>query len=156
MPADHRRIATFSLSGDLYGIDMRHLVEIREWQEPTPLPRVPGYLRGVMDHNGRVIPVIDLGARLGRRASRLHDTACVLIVALGDDQAGFVVDDLSDIVLIDAAVIRPAAAITRGDPGLVIGDVGVALRGDAGECRSAFTLLNLGALGVGRQMRLAA
>ena len=36
-----RKIITFSLGQQTFGIDMRAIIEIREWEEPTPLPTLP-------------------------------------------------------------------------------------------------------------------
>lgn len=35
-----RKIVTFSLGEQMFGIDMKALIEIREWEDPTPLPSV--------------------------------------------------------------------------------------------------------------------
>ena len=38
---DERKIVTFTLGNQLFGIEMASLIEIREWEAPTPLPSVP-------------------------------------------------------------------------------------------------------------------
>lgn len=151
-----RKIVTFSLSGKMFGIDMTSLVEIREWEEPTPLPRVPGYIRGVANLRGTVIPIVGLAERLGWSASTIHARSCVLVVALGSKQAGFLVDEVNDIVGIETGAIQPAPEVELAEPGVVAGLVPVALRGDQGERRTMVTLLDLDALGVTRQLDAAA
>ena len=151
-----RKIVTFSLTGRMLGISMSSLIEIREWEEPTPLPKVPGYIRGVANLRGTVIPIVGLAERLGWTASTIHSRSCVLVVALGQRQAGFLVDEVSDIVAIDSNEIQPAPEIEIAEPGVVAGLVSVALRGDQGERRTMVTLLDLDALGVTRQLDAAA
>lgn len=151
-----RKIVTFSLTGRMFGISMSSLIEIREWEEPTPLPKVPGYIRGVANLRGTVIPIVGLAERLGWAASTIHSRSCVLVVALGQRQAGFLVDEVSDIVAIDSNEIQPAPEIEIAEPGVVAGLVSVALRGDQGERRTMVTLLDLDALGVTRQLDAAA
>jgi len=154
---NERKLVTFSLSGRMFGIDMTTLIEIREWEEPTPLPRVPGYIRGVANLRGTVIPIVGLAERLGWTPSAVHARSCVLVVALtGGKQAGFLVDEVSDIVGIDAAAIQPAPEVEIAEPGVVAGLVPVALRSDQGERRTMVTLLDLDALGVTRQLDAAA
>lgn len=151
-----RKIVTFSLSGRMFGIDMSSLIEIREWEEPTPLPRVPDYLRGVANLRGTVIPIVGLAERLGWQPSTIHARSCVLVVSLGGKQAGFLVDEVNDIVAIDSSSIQPAPEVEIAEPGVVAGLVAAALRGDQGERSTMVTLLDLDALGVTRQLDAAA
>lgn len=151
-----RKIVTFSLSGKMFGIDMASLIEIREWEEPTPLPRVPGYIRGVANLRGTVIPIVGLPERLGWEASHVHARSCVLVVALGAKQAGFLVDEVNDIVSIEEHMVQPAPEMEITEAGVVAGLVPVALRGDQGERRTMVTLLDLDALGITRQLDAAA
>ena len=66
-----RKIVTFLLGKQTFGIDMASLIEIREWEEPTPLPSVPAYIKGVTNLRGHVVPVVGLSERLGwERAPR--------------------------------------------------------------------------------------
>ena len=151
-----RKIVTFSLSGRMFGIDMGSLIEIREWEEPTPLPRVPGYIRGVANLRGTVIPIVGLAERLGWQPSQLHARSCVLVVSLGGKQAGFLVDEVNDIVAIDGSSIQSAPEVEIAEPGEVAGLVAATLRGDQGERTTMVTLLDLDALGVTRQLDAAA
>ena len=48
-----------------YGLDAEQVVEIITDHTITPLPCVPGYVQGVINLRGQIIPVIDLRLRLG-------------------------------------------------------------------------------------------
>ena len=154
--SSERKIVTFCLSGRMFGIDMGALIEIREWEEPTPLPRVPGYIRGVANLRGTVIPIVGLAERLGWAPSAIHARSCVLVVSLGGKQAGFLVDEVNDIVVIDGGAIQPAPEIEIAEPGVVAGLVAASLRGNQGEGTTMVTLLDLDALGITRQLDQAA
>ena len=54
------KIVTFILGNQTFGIDMTALIEIREWENPTPLPNVPSFIKGVTNLRGNVIPVVGL------------------------------------------------------------------------------------------------
>jgi purine-binding chemotaxis protein CheW len=154
-----RKIVTFSLGARSFGIDMSSLVEIREWEEPTPLPRVPTYIKGVANLRGTVIPIIGLAERLGWEASVPHSRSCILVVMIADKQAGFLVDEVSDIVLINSSQIQPAPEIEIAEPGVIAGLVqvnGRAADGQTGEGGTMVSLLDLDALNVGRQLDVAA
>jgi chemotaxis protein methyltransferase CheR len=98
-----RRIVTFSLGARMFGIDMSTLVEIREWERPAPLPKVAPYIMGVANLRGTVIPIIDLSDRLGWGDTAIHGRSCILVVVVAGKQAGFLVDEVADIISIDGS-----------------------------------------------------
>lgn len=60
-----REYITFEVGGQLFGIDIMAIREIRAWTPVTKLSRVPHYVAGVVNLRGTVLPVVDLAARLG-------------------------------------------------------------------------------------------
>jgi purine-binding chemotaxis protein CheW len=154
-----RKVVTFSLSERVFGVDMRALIEIREWEEPTPLPRVPSYIKGVSNLRGNVIPIIDLAERLGWEPSVLHARSCILVVSIGGKQAGLLVDEVADIIAIDNSKIQPAPEIDIDVANVVAGFVQVATRAQENhetETGTMVLLLDLEALSSMREMDLAA
>ncbi len=152
-----RKIVTFSLDKHAFGIDMRSLTEIREWEEPTPLPGVPGYILGVANLRGTVVPVVGLAERLGWQPSTIHPRSCLLVVNLGGKQAGFLVDEVDDIISVNEAQIQPAPDTQIDEPGVISGLVKVSDRlADASDDGRMVLLLDLAALGVSRITDVAA
>jgi purine-binding chemotaxis protein CheW len=158
--ATDRKIVTFSLAGQMFGIDMKALVEIREWETPTPLPSVPAFIKGVTNLRGTVVPVVGLAERLGWTPSILHSRSCILVVNIADKQAGFLVDEVADIVAVQTSHIQPAPDVEIGEPGVIAGLVRVPQRASAGEndenSHVMVLLLDLDALSLTRQFELAA
>jgi purine-binding chemotaxis protein CheW len=151
---DERKVVTFTLDGQMFGIDMRALIEIREWEEPTPLPGVPSYIKGVTNLRGSVVPVVGLSERLGWRPSPLHARSCVLVVSIAGKQAGFLVDELADIVVINGAEIQPAPAIEVNEDNVIAGLAridGRAMEKESGE--AMVLLLDLDALSLTRHLQ---
>ncbi len=158
-PADERKIVTFSIGKQIFGIDMKSLIEIREWEEPTPLPSVPGYIKGVTNLRGTVVPVIGLAERLGWQASALHARSCILVVNISGKQAGFLVDEVADIIPIQGSDIQPAPDVQIEEAGIIAGLVQVPNKEPTGELATSTTmvlLLELEALNVTRHLDLAA
>lgn len=153
-----RKIVIFSLGKQTFGIAMKVLVEIREWEEPTPLPGVPSYIRGVANLRGTVIPIIDLAERLGWRPSVPHARSCTLVVSIGDKQSGFLVDEVADIVAIKESEIRPAPDVEIGEPAVIAGLVQIAMRGQENHdgAGTMVLLLDLDQLGIARELDIAA
>lgn len=157
-----RKIVTFSLGAQIFGIDMASLIEIREWDAPTPLPGVPSFIKGVTNLRGTVVPVVCLAERLGWPPSVIHSRSCILVVNIGGKQAGFLVDEVADIVLIQDSEIRPAPDVEIGEPSVIAGLVKTTTR--AGEGAAAHSedkgimvlLLDLDALSLTPHLDLAA
>lgn len=158
-PGD-RKIVTFSLGKQIFGIDMAALIEIREWEEPTPLPSVPAFIKGVTNLRGNVVPVVGLAERLGWDPSRIHPRSCILVVNIAGKQAGFLVDEVADIVLIKESDIQPAPDVEIGDASVIAGLVQITARAPDGSLSDAgatmVLLLDLNALSLTRHLDLAA
>ncbi len=154
------KIVTFALGPQIFGIDMASLVEIREWQPPTPLPGVPSYIKGVTNLRGNVVPVIGLAERLGWSPSVLHARSCILVVNIGSRQAGFLVDEVADIVSISTSDIQPAPEVEELDEMVIAGLVQIAARTREGGQSTAepimALLLDLEALSVTKHIAEAA
>ncbi|MGH6744568.1 chemotaxis protein CheW [Novosphingobium sp.] len=151
---DERKIVTFTLGNRLFGIDMRSLIEIREWEEPTPLPSVPPYVKGVTNLRGSVVPVVGLSERLGWAPSELHSRSCILVVTIAGRHAGFLVDEVQDIVVIQGSEIQPAPDVEINEQGAIAGLVKIERRTHdaAANAEAMCLLLDLDALSLTRQV----
>ncbi|BCA58925.1 chemotaxis protein CheW [Sphingomonas sp. HMP6] len=155
-----RKIVTFSLGEQMFGIDMKALIEIREWEEPTPLPGVPAFIKGVTNLRGTVVPVVGLAERLGWTPSVLHSRSCILVVTIAGKQAGFLVDEVADIIVINDDDVQPAPEVEIGEQNVIAGLIQVVPRAQEGvasvEAAGMVLLLDLDALSLTRHLDLAA
>ena len=154
-----RKIVTFSLGSQTFGIDMRALIEIREWEDPTPLPNVPNFIKGVTNLRGNVVPVVGLAERLGWEPSAIHARSCILVVHISGKQAGFLVDEVNDIVAISETEIQPAPEVETIEASVIGGLVRISTRqkdGTKDENGTMVLLLDLDALSLTKHLDLAA
>jgi purine-binding chemotaxis protein CheW len=105
--ADGAQYLTFSLGDDEYGVEILKVQEIRGSSPITPLPNTPGHIRGVMNLRGSIIPVVDLRSRLGMGNAGDKSAGVIIVVTVGTQVKGMVVDGVSDVVGIPAAEIKP-------------------------------------------------
>lgn len=70
----------FSLHPSLYAVPALVVKQIIRLPEVLPLPEAPSYIVGIINLRGRVVPVMDLGVRLGhaRRALQVDDSLIVI------------------------------------------------------------------------------
>ncbi len=88
----------------LYGIDADQVVEIITNHTITYLPRVPHYVRGIINLRGQLIPILDIRMRLGKMPG---DKYCVVVVNVGGDQIGILVDGVEKMVDVPKEDILP-------------------------------------------------
>ncbi len=90
---------TFFIGSELYGIDIRNVVEIIKHSDITPVPNCPEYIEGVTNLRGRIIPIINLKKRflLGRDNNGSGEDL-IVVVETSDSTAGLIVDRLSKVV----------------------------------------------------------
>ncbi|TVR04808.1 MAG: hypothetical protein EA403_04350, partial [Spirochaetaceae bacterium] len=53
------------LDGEEYAISVERVEEVIEYEVPTPVPRSPAYLLGIINVRGRLVPILDLRRRFG-------------------------------------------------------------------------------------------
>ncbi|QFY41532.1 purine-binding chemotaxis protein CheW [Candidatus Methylospira mobilis] len=103
---------TFTLKGDVFAIGILNIEEIIEYGQLTELPRMPLFIRGVIDLRGAAVPVVDLNACFGKEKSTITRRSCIVIVevAHADETrvVGVLVDAVSAVLDIPADEIEPA------------------------------------------------
>src|SRR4051794_41716918 len=81
-PATSGQLATFRLDGDLYGVEVEHVQEVRRSQNLTRVPLAPPAVAGLINLRGQVVTAIELRERLGRPPRPAGTDAVVIVVRL--------------------------------------------------------------------------
>lgn len=103
-------LITFGISGQLFGLDIMAIREIRAWSPVTRLPRVPDHVAGVVNLRGAVLPVIDLSVRLGWPPTEATPRNPIIVTEYHGQSRGLIVHDVNDIVSIEAGTLQQPAA----------------------------------------------
>ncbi|MFZ2407671.1 MAG: chemotaxis protein CheW [Methylobacter sp.] len=108
---EQQQYLTFMLRGETYAIGILCIKEIIQYGQLTAVPRMPDFIRGVINLRGAVVPVIDLSARFGKPSAPVGRRDCIIIieVALGGEtqSVGVVVDAVNAVLEISANEIEP-------------------------------------------------
>jgi purine-binding chemotaxis protein CheW len=91
-------LLSFRLAEQEYSVDIMSVREIRGWTRATPLPHSPAHVRGVINLRGTVLPVVDLSTRLGMAPVEGDARNVIIVVQVGSQSAGLLVDAVSDIL----------------------------------------------------------
>lgn len=95
---DLQQYLTFTLDNESYGIDVAKVREILDLAPVTKVPRMPPYMRGVINLRGNVVPVIDLRLTFGMSAIEESVDTCIIIVEVQSDNETVVLGALADSV----------------------------------------------------------
>lgn len=112
LAGETRQIVTFNVEGRVFGIDVGVVREIKGWQATTPLPHAAHFVRGVINLRGLILAVFDLRARLGAGRTEPTPKHVIVVVDVGDQTAGLLVDAVSDIVDVPVRDIHPPPAVS--------------------------------------------
>ena len=101
-----RQIVCFAICTQSFGIDIGAVREIRAWSAPTALPNAPGFVRGVINLRGTIVPILDLRARFNQGHMEPAKAHVVIVVQVGHRLTGMLADTVSDIVKVAADDVR--------------------------------------------------
>jgi purine-binding chemotaxis protein CheW len=114
-PVDSRagKYLTFFLSNEEYGLEILKVSEIIGMQPITRVPRVPEFVRGVINLRGKVIPITDLRVKFDMPIEEGRDEV-IIVVQMRGVQTGLVVDRVSEVVAIADHEVEDAPAFGAG------------------------------------------
>jgi purine-binding chemotaxis protein CheW len=104
----HRQeLIAFRIGEQEFCVDIMAVREIRGWTPATPLPQSPGFVKGVINLRGAVLPIVELGARLGLTTSEPTARHVIIVVRIGEQLVGLLVDAVCDILTITDESLQP-------------------------------------------------
>jgi len=117
---------TFTLGNETYGIGILKAKEIIGMMTITSVPRTPGFIKGVINLRGKVIPVMDLRLKFDMGEIPYTDRTCIIVVEMDSDNGtvliGIVVDAVSEVLNIAKEEIEETPAFgTKLDTGYILG-----------------------------------
>lgn len=117
-----RELVAFRISDQDFCVDIGVVREIRGWTAATPVPHSPDYMCGVINLRGLVLPIVDLGLRLGMPAALPTPRHAIIVVAAGPRSVGLLVDGVSDILTVQPQDIQAPPNIDGGQtPSALLG-----------------------------------
>jgi purine-binding chemotaxis protein CheW len=102
-----RELISFRIGDQEFCVDIMEVREIRGWTPATALPQAPPFVRGVINLRGAVLPIVDLGARLGLGAADPTARHVIIVAQVQNQIVGLLVDAVSDILTVTDEEIQP-------------------------------------------------
>lgn len=105
--AGKRELIAFRIGEQEFCVDITAVREIRGYVPATPLPHAPSYVRGVINLRGTVLPVIDLGQRMGLGQAEPTARSVIVVARIENQVFGLLVDAVSDILTVTDELLQP-------------------------------------------------
>lgn len=99
-------LISFEIADQAFCIDIRAVREIRGWTPATPMPHTPGYVLGVINLRGMVMPVLDLRARLDLGRTEASSRHVIVVVQNGERTAGLLVDAVQETFVVEESELQ--------------------------------------------------
>jgi purine-binding chemotaxis protein CheW len=108
------QVACFRLGEAVYAVDIMRIREIIRPQKLAALPKAPVFMEGVLNLRGAVIPVVDLRKRFNMPGREDDSNRRLLILALAGRTLGIVVDEVTEVITVPVANLKPPPQVTHG------------------------------------------
>lgn len=122
------KLVTFRLGEDLFAADIHSVERVLRYATPTPVPDMPAYIEGVMDYQGRVVPLVNLRRRFELPDAAVGAQTRILVLNVSGEWIGCVVDGVTEVASFDRAAVAPPPKLFRGMAGEYL--KGIIRRGD--------------------------
>lgn len=118
-----RQFCTFYLDGQLFGIEVLQVQEVRRKQEMTEVPVAPKVVRGLMNLRGSIVSCIDLRLRFGMPPAPATVDPIHVITHTPGGLVSFEVDRIGDVVEVLDGDFEPPPPTLQGCARLLIDGV---------------------------------
>ena len=108
------QLVSFMIDNEEFAVSILYVQEINRMFQITKVPNAPGFVDGIVNLRGRVIPVLDLRAKLGMERKEHDKNTRIIVVEVEGKSAGFIVDAVKE-------VLRIPESITEAPPEIVTG-----------------------------------
>ncbi len=92
------QLVVFKIGEEEFGVEINQVREIVKLVSVTRMPKAPEFIEGVVNLRGQIITVIDLAKRLDLPSNGKTDSTRIMVVEVGEDTVGMIVDSVSEVL----------------------------------------------------------
>lgn len=117
---------TFTICDETYALNVSNVKEVQEFTSLTKVPRMPDFMRGIINLRGSVVPVIDLKMKFGMGSTEKDiDTSIIVTEVIIEDETvimGLLTDSVKEVIELNESEIEPTPYIgTKIDTAFIKG-----------------------------------
>jgi purine-binding chemotaxis protein CheW len=110
---DDVQVVTFRVGRQEFAFDILQVERILRYSPPSPLPKAPQFLEGMMPYGDTAVPVIDLRKRFELDAPIREETR-VMVLELENQRVGVLVDEVREVLRVDSTTIASPGPVVSG------------------------------------------
>lgn len=95
--ADTGKFLSFYSSDVEYAVNIKYVTDIIKVLPVTFLPKLPNYIKGVINLRGKIVPIIDIRLRFGNEEAEYTDSTCIIVMEYTNIVLGILVDSVAEV-----------------------------------------------------------
>lgn len=96
-----QKYLSFEVKDEMYAMEILDVKEIIAMMKFTQVPKMPNFVKGVINLRGIIIPIIDMRLKFEMPELEYTDRTSIIIGIIDEDYVGFVVDRTADVLNIN-------------------------------------------------------
>lgn len=112
--ADPTQLCTFYADGLYFGIDVREVQEVLQYQDMVRVPLAADVVQGLINLRGQIVTAIDLRRRLDLAPRDASVDPMNVVVRSDDGAVSLLVDEIGDVVEVDERSFESAPETLTG------------------------------------------
>ena len=113
MADNDNKILIFGLSNEKYATNITEVERILGYVEPTVLPETPDFVKGVIDYEDSILPIISLTNKFNLGEEKISETTKIIVVKRKEKKFGVIVDNVYEVTDINSDNIEGTPEITN-------------------------------------------
>jgi purine-binding chemotaxis protein CheW len=110
---DDIQVVTFKVGRQEFAFDILQVERILRYSPPSPLPKAPLFLEGVMPYGQGAVPVIDLRKRFELDAPIREETR-LMVLEFDNQRVAVLVDEVREVLRVDSTAITAPGPVVSG------------------------------------------
>ena len=108
------KVLIFSIDGEAYAADIMEVERILGYEVPTRIPESPGFVEGVINYEGSILPVISLSYKFYAKRNIISSESKIIVSKQDKNKIGIIVDIVSEVREISPSDIENPPEIVSG------------------------------------------
>jgi len=106
------KMLIFGLNGEHYATDIKDVERILGYQEPTVLPDAPVFVKGVINYEQSILPIISLSTKFNFGEDKESENRKIIVVKRKENKFGIIVENVYEVKDVNSELMEEAPAIT--------------------------------------------
>jgi len=111
MARDEVKILIFGLNEEKYSTDIQGVERILGYEEPTVLPEAPYFVKGVINYEDSILPIISLSEKFQFGKDKNSENRKIIVVKRKENKFGIIVENVYEVRDVSGDLVEDAPPI---------------------------------------------